>query len=421
MFSAKAFWASVWRHVLAPQINPARMEEYLGQAKANLPPPVIWLLGKAQSGKTSLIHALTGNSRAEIGNGFRPCTRTASLYSFPTEDECFLRFLDTRGLGEVGHDSADDIPALEAQANLLIVVMKAMDHAQQRVMDMFHEIVGRHPHWPVLVLQTALHEGYPLNAPRHVMPYPFGEPPFSPEVPHDLARSLLAQRELFEGYPARFVPVDFTLPADALEPVDYGLEAVWAAVEELVPLGLRGMLGQTAGDHEYMVPGRLLKDEFLRVAHPHIVFYALAAGGVAAVPVPEVDMPVVLAVQAKMLQAVASVYQQPMDVRRMAEIASALGVGLLTRLGARELLKLVPIPGLGPSVSAVYAATSTYALGMALAEYFSRVRAGDGPDVKILRELYAEEFKRGRDWIAERVRHRMPAKTSSIGASLHDS
>jgi uncharacterized protein (DUF697 family) len=224
-------------------------------------------------------------------------------------------------------------------------------------------------------------------------------------VPRDLARSLLAQRELFKGLSARFVPVDFTLPEDGLAPADYGLEAVWAAIEDVAPLGLRGMLGQTSDAR------RMLKDEFFRAAHPHIVFYSLTAGGAASVPVPEVDVPVVLAIQAKMLQAVASVYQQPMDMRRMAEIAGVLGVGFLTRLGLRELLKLVPVPGLGLGVSAVYAATSTYALGMALAEYFSRVRAGDVPDVKIIRELYAEEFKRGRNWIAERIR-RAPPKES---------
>ena len=132
----------------------------------------------------------------------------------------------------------------------------------------------------------------------------------------------------------------------------------------------------------------------------------LAAGGAAVVPVPAVDLPVVLALQAKMLHAVASVYQQPMDARRMAEVASTLGVGFLTRLGIRELLKLVPVPGLGSSVSALYAAASTYALGMALGEYFRRVRAGDMPDLKIIRKVYAEEFQRGRVWITERMRHR---------------
>ncbi|MGO9115070.1 MAG: hypothetical protein ACLP9L_38150 [Thermoguttaceae bacterium] len=40
-------------------------------------------------------------------------------------------------------------------------------------------------------------------------------------------------------------------------------------------------------------------------------------------------------------------------------------------------MKLIPVPGLGRGVSAMYAATSTYALGMVIAEYFRRVHAGE--------------------------------------------
>ena len=404
MGSVKAIWSGVWRRVLSPEVDPARVAERLREAKAGLPPPVLWLLGKTQSGKTSLIHALTGSSRAEIGSGFRPCTRTARLYSFPNEDECFLRFLDTRGLGEVGQASAAEIPALEAQAHLLIVVVKAMDHAQQSVLDLFRGIMGRHPQWPVIVLQTCLHEGYAAPGAAHVLPYPFAEPRCPPAVSHDLARSLIAQRSLFGGYRVRFVPVDFTLPEDGFVPVDYGLDALWAAIEESVPLGLQGMLGQTPAAR------RAFQDEFFRAAHPHVIAYALAAGGAGAVPVPLVDVPLVLAIQAKMLHTVASVYQQPMDAARMAEIASALGIGFLTRLGVRKLLKLVPIPVLSSSVSAVYAAACTYALGTALCQYFSRVRAGDMPDAKALRKLYADEFQQGQQWIKERIRQRASAK-----------
>ena len=39
--------------------------------------PIVWLVGKVQSGKTSIIRALTQASDAEIGSGFRACTRTA--------------------------------------------------------------------------------------------------------------------------------------------------------------------------------------------------------------------------------------------------------------------------------------------------------------------------------------------------------
>ncbi|MGI9441201.1 MAG: hypothetical protein ACR2N1_01975, partial [Rubripirellula sp.] len=39
--------------------------------------PTLWLLGKTGAGKSTLVQSITGNSQAEIGKGFRPCTRTA--------------------------------------------------------------------------------------------------------------------------------------------------------------------------------------------------------------------------------------------------------------------------------------------------------------------------------------------------------
>ena len=95
--------------MLAPEVDP-RSWTMPPRGKSGPPAAGLWLLGKAQSGKTSLVHAMTGSSRAEIGCGFRPCTRAAQMYSFPDEDECFLRFLDTRGLGEAGQDAATEIP-----------------------------------------------------------------------------------------------------------------------------------------------------------------------------------------------------------------------------------------------------------------------------------------------------------------------
>jgi GTP-binding protein EngB required for normal cell division len=45
--------------------------------------PVVWLLGKVQSGKSSIIRALTGETAAAVGNGFRPCTRSSAIFDFP--------------------------------------------------------------------------------------------------------------------------------------------------------------------------------------------------------------------------------------------------------------------------------------------------------------------------------------------------
>jgi len=403
MTSNRHFWQAL-RKAATPKVDEAELQRRLQQAKQSLPVPVFWLLGKAQSGKTSLVRALTGSSRAEIGSGFRPCTRTAQLYAFPSEEECFLRFLDTRGLGDADYEPAEDMGQFEKQAHLLIVVTKAMDHAQQGVLAALRSILKARPRWPVIVAQTSLHEGYPGPETRHVEPYPFAQFPYPADVPHALARSLAAERKWFADWPVRFVPVDFTLAEDGYEPQHYGLDALWSAIEEALPMGLWAML------RESREARRLLRDQRFRAARPHVISYALAAGGAGAVPVPMIDIPLVLAIQTKLFHTIASIYEQPMSPQRMAEVSSALGIGFLGRQGVRGLLKLIPIPGLGSSVAGLYAAASTFALGGALCEYFSRVLDGDVPDRKTIRKLYAEEFRKGERWLRVHLKRQVSPK-----------
>src|SRR5512145_1879132 len=85
--------------------------------------PLVWLIGKVQSGKTSIVRTLTGASDAEIGAGFRACTRTARIFDFPA-DVPIVRFLDTRGLGEAAYDASEDIAFSEERAHLILAVVK---------------------------------------------------------------------------------------------------------------------------------------------------------------------------------------------------------------------------------------------------------------------------------------------------------
>ena len=380
-------WKKLQQILLKPRVDDQELETRLARIKAQLPTPVFWLVGKAQSGKTSLIRALTGDSRATIGDGIRPCTHTAYVYDFPDPDNCFLKFLDTRGLGEVDYDPAEDITVFQEQAHLLIVVIKAMDHAQQAVMTAVQAILRKRPDWPVIVVQTALHEGYPDPAFEHVLPYPYAHWPLPAAVPEDLARSLDKQRELFKGINARFVAVDFTLPEDGYEPVNYGLDALWNAIEAALPLGMVATVRNSASMR------RELQDVYSKAAHPHIIAYAIAAGAAGAIPVPFVDVPLVTLIQAKMLQTLASIYGQTINRRLLNEIGSALGISLVANLGRRELLKFIPVYGTG--VSSLLTAATTYALGKTLGVYFSHIRRGGTLEPELFQRLYAEQFAQG--------------------------
>src|SRR5947209_7591434 len=111
-------------HLFSTSGREQELQKQLAELRRRMPVPVFWLYGKTQSGKTSIIKYLTGADRAEIGNGFRPCTRYSQEYDFPTADTPLLSFLDTRGLGEPGYDPEEDLARFDHQAHLVVVTVK---------------------------------------------------------------------------------------------------------------------------------------------------------------------------------------------------------------------------------------------------------------------------------------------------------
>jgi len=387
------YWRQLREALLNPRPDPAKLDKALREARDLQPLPVLWLIGKAQAGKTSIIRALTGSETAEIGNGFQPCTRTARFYDFPAEAPV-VRFLDTRGLGEVAYDPAEDIQYCESQAHLVLAVVKATDIRQDEVFTVVRQVRKRHPEWPLLIVQTGLHEAYPPDA-DHLQPYPYHQPPLPPQVPSHLGRALIAQRErlgtLSGSAPVLWVAVDLTLPEDGWEPVNYGLEALWAAISMASTLGLQARL---QGDPAVC-------DAYARAAHPHIVGHALIAGGIGAMPL--VDLVGVPVVQAKLLHSLAALYGRHWDRRMVAEflglLGAGIGIGYVARLLGREAMKLVP--GWGQTLGAMWGATAgsvtTYALGKSAAYYFARLKQGAAVDAETLRRIYAEALNSGAD------------------------
>lgn len=387
------FWRELAHQVLFPKAAPDDSEDKLEELRHRLPIPVIWLLGKAQAGKTSIVSVLTGREDAEIGNGFKACTQTAQIYDYPATEDCLLKFLDTRGLGEVSYDPSEDLQQFQQQAHMLMVVLRAMDHNQSEVLSALHEIRKAHPEWPVLVVQTALHEGYPNREFEHPQPYPFNDLDHA-EIPDDLRRSLQVQRAWFVDIPqVAFVAVDLTPPEEAYQPQDYGAEALWTALlDDSVPQAMRKIF---AAMHSTG------KNRYTAAAHPHIIAYALMATAAEAIPVPLVALPVVLSAQAKMFQTIASIYDQALSYERFVEIAGLLGSGYLLRLGGREVLKLIPV--YGTAVAAAYAGATTYALGHLLCMYFEHVREGKSMNQAEFERAFADNMERAKALISKDV------------------
>jgi uncharacterized protein (DUF697 family) len=364
------------------------IRQLLAPLRPGLPPPVIWLLGKVQSGKTSIIRALTGAERAQIGSGFAPCTRWAARYDFPNADFPLAVFLDTRGLGEAGYDPQEDLAAFQSEAHMLLVVVRAMDMALEQLLSAVQTITRAKPSWPVVVAQTTLHEGYPPGQPDHPVPYPFIATAPAATAPAELARALACQRALFARVRVKgFVPLDFTLPEDGFTDPFYGRAALLEALAEAHPHAVYQTLQQLPHLTQE------LKHLHFRQAQPHILAYALAAGAVGAFPLPILDLPLISALQIKLLHTIASFYRQPLGVKTFLEVTSTLGLGLLFRQGARSLVKVVP--GLGQAISGLYAGAATYGLGWALCFYYQMLFDGHLPRPEQLRAFYQEKFTEG--------------------------
>jgi uncharacterized protein (DUF697 family) len=351
--------------------------------------PVVWLVGKVQSGKTSIIRTLTRATDAEIGSGFRACTRTARVFDFP-EEAPIIRFLDTRGLGEAGYDPAADIAFCEGRSHLILAVMKALDVEQSTVIDVIRQARQRHPEWPVVVAQTSLHESY-LPGQGHVQPYPFDGAGAGSALPDTLTKSLVYQQDQFGkrlgGGALRFVPIDFTQPEDGFVPADYGREALIAALIAAAPSAVALALAELPGAVDATGADK---------ADSHILGFALAAGASDAVPFAGiVAVPVV---QATMLRQLAKLHGANWDRRAYAEFLGALGTGTLVRtassFGIRQLVKLVPVYGqtVGAAAAAAASFAATYAIGKAASYFLSR--RGRGVRAEHVAKVYRETLER---------------------------
>jgi uncharacterized protein (DUF697 family) len=366
-----------WQRFVHPQSG---QESALGELRANTPAPVFWMFGKTQSGKSSIIRSLTGADSAVIGNGFRPCTRTSRMFPFPDAEAPVLTFLDTRGLGEPGYDPKEDVEAFDKTAHLMIVTVRLRDFATGELRESLADIRKASRPRPVLLVLTCLHEAYPQE--QHPQPYPYVAPDAGPA---EVLRLAALQKQDFDGLFDRAVLVDLTKPEEGFDEPDYGGPELRAALLELLPNAYRETLlrFETTND--------TLKSQHLERVAPIIAGYCTLAATAGAIPIPGVDLLVLPGIQTKMVHALAGLSGKPERGTRFLEFTAAMGLGVIARHAARQVVKFVPY--LGSAVGAGLAYASTYALGRAYVEYDQEVHAGHAPNPDVIKRMYEAELK----------------------------
>lgn len=362
--------------------DEATFEAQRQELVRSAPVPMIWLFGKTGSGKTSIVRFLTGAEDAEIGNGFRPETRFSREYEFPSAQSPVLRFLDTRGLGEARYDPREDIERFRNSAHLMIVVVRAMDHALGEIVEPLRQIRRETPERPVLLALTCLHEAYP--GAQHLDPDPFSESLIPANIPDDLRRSLEAQRERFDGLVDDVAPIDLTKMEEGFDESEFGGERLKHSILKLLPDAYRQAF---AGFEEARGSLRTLND---RRALPEIFAHSVLAATAAAMPLPWVDIPAVLGVQANLVRRLASLYGQEFSGRLMLDIAGAAGGRMLLRFLVREPLKLIPMVGM--AANAALAFGYTFGLGKACCWYFGELRRGNTPSREEVETVWKESI-----------------------------
>lgn len=358
-----------WRRwldaVLKPQISE-EVRNVLRARAANV--PVIWLIGKTGSGKSSIVHALTNDDKAQIGNGFEPCTATAHFYDHPN-DAPVMRFLDTRGLGEPDYDPSEDLAQCQQASHVALVITRVDDVSQKAVIDAVKQVMSHAANTPILHVHSALHSVDYDNLQRAI------------NHNHNQLTAAL-------GFDVPQVNIDFTKPEDGFDNPAVGLPELQSALIDLIPKLAEFMSSAHAADEE---------SRLFAINRKQVLGYAGTAA--AADVMPAVGMVVVPTLQGKLLHALAGAYGLPWDRKLISEFVAALGSGFLYRyvvsLLIRQIGKLVPVYGqsAGAAAAASISFASTYALGRAACLYFYKRSTHQSVDPEQLRKAFTQAFK----------------------------
>ncbi|WP_159065024.1 YcjF family protein [Thaumasiovibrio subtropicus] len=346
-----AFFQRLYDAVMNPPADEVPVEAAL------MTLPTLWLLGKTGAGKSTFIKTLTNDSKIEIGNGFQPCTQTASLYTFPNEKP-LVAFLDSRGLDEVDYDPTDDIAYCQSKSHAVVIACALDEPDQASVIAAYKQaLMSQRDLATVLVFSR-----------KHKMPA------------EDAERAQTILQQQFEAIAGKALPAVIYNSDDDVE-----VARLKATVAEILPTLHLWLQSSQAKDAESLCFQRYQNE---------ILWYAGAAA--ASDTLPGVGLVTVPTIQGKLLHSLGKRYDYQWDRARLSAFSSALGASMLLRyggqLGGRQLAKLIPGIGqtVGSAAAAVISFSTTYALGRVACYYLYQSKLDLPVDADSLQVIYRQ-------------------------------
>ncbi|MEL4898219.1 YcjF family protein [Crocosphaera sp. Alani8] len=371
------------------QVSGTQIAEILETVREKLPTTEAILIGKTQSGKSSIVRGLTGVSAEIVGQGFRPHTKHTNQYTYPNDDLPLLIFTDTVGLGDIEQNTdsiiqelTDKLESSNQKAKVVILTVKIDDFATETLAKIAHQLRQLSPKIPYILVATCLHEIYPPRTQNH--------PPYPPNF-EEINRSFNHLKNDFQNLYDDAILIDFTREEDGYTPVFYGLETLRNAIAQKLPEAESIAIHQLLEGETSEKIGNLYRD----VARRYIWAFSVVAGTLAAVPLPFATMPVLTALQVSQVTLLGKLYGQILTPSQAGGIVSAIAGGFLAQSIGRELIKF--IPGLGSVIAASWAGAYTWALGEATCVYFGDLMGGKKPNPEQIQTVMREAFKQAQN------------------------